>query len=147
MLSSDLVRRDETYQPIANYGGECLGVYYVQLQRHDWLMKPAISSANEFMVLEKPWSHGWVLRKYAHAQVGAPPGKGCYRVEHELEHTETGQRIDGVAWEWAELDDKRLVWAERECLFEAKIKGPGLEGCELPHDFNNMQFEALAAPH
>ena len=47
-----------------------------------------VSSA--FSVFEKPLSSGWILRKYAHAEVGAPPGKGCYWDEHELDHPVSG---------------------------------------------------------
>lgn len=65
---------------------------------------------------------------------------------HELEHADSGQRIDGAAWEWAELDGKRLVWAEGGCVFKASIKGSGLGGRKPLHDFNDMKFEALAAP-
>lgn len=146
MLSSGSLRRDENHQPTGNYGGECLGVYYVRLQRDGWVLRAAASAA-EFTVFEKPLSHGWVLRKYAHAEIGAPPGKGCYWDEHELEHPESGRRIDGAAWEWAELDGKRLVWAEGGCLFKAIIKGSGLGERKLLYDFSDMKFEALAAPY
>lgn len=141
-----LVRRDCEFRPDISYGAECRAVYFPRLQRDGWVMKPAVS-AREFTVFEKTLPHGWVLRKYAHAEVGAPPGKGCYWDEHELEHTESGRRIDGAAWEWAELDDKRLVWAEDGCLFKAGIKGSGPSERILLHDFNEMKFEALAAPY
>ena len=144
MQASSLVRRDEKYRPPEFYGGECPGVYYVRLQRDGWVIKPAVSG-KEFTVFEKPLSHGWVLRKHAHAEIGAPPGKGCYWDEHELEHRESGRCIDGAAWEWAELDGKRLVWAENGCLFKASIKGSGLGEHKLLHDFNDMKFEALPA--
>ncbi|MEQ2010134.1 MAG: hypothetical protein ABMA26_25405 [Limisphaerales bacterium] len=146
LKSSKLVWRDEKYRPAVSYGGECLGVYYVRLQRDGWVMKPAVSDS-EFTVFEKPLSHGWILRKYAHAQVGAPPGKGCYWDEHELEQGKSGQRIDGAKWEWADLDDKKLTWAEDGCLFRATIKSSGLGVRKLLHDFNDMKFEALPAPY
>lgn len=146
MQSSNLVRRDARYRPPEFYGSECSGVYYLRLQRDGWVMKPAVS-AKEFAVFEKPLLHGWVLRKYAHVEIGAPPGKGCYWDEHELEHPESGQRIDGATWEWAELDGKRLAWAEGGCLFKASVNRSGLGERKLLHDFNSMKFEALTAPY
>jgi hypothetical protein len=146
MLAGSLVKRDESYQPPAYYGGECPGVYYVRLLRDGWAMKPDLSNSH-LTVFEKPIPHGWVLRKFAHAEIGAPEGKGCYWDEHELEHAETGRRIGGKGWEWAELDGKKLVWAEGGCLFKASIKGSGLGDAKLLHDFNSMEFEAVAAPY
>ena len=146
LQSSSTVHRDEKYHPKENYGGECLGVYFIRLQRDGWEMKPTVSDS-EYTVFEKPLSHGWLLRKYAHAEVGAPPGKGCYWDEHELEHSETGNLIAGVQWEWADVDGKKLVWAEAGCLFRATIKRNGIGESKLLYDFNHMEFKALAAPY
>jgi len=109
-------------------------------------MKQSVSD-DEFTVFEKALCKGWVLRKYAHAQVGAPPGKGCYWDEHELEHAESGKTIDGSKWEWADLDGKKLVWVEDGCLFRAAIKGSIIGERKLLHDFNEMKFQAVAAPY
>lgn len=146
MQASSLIRRDEKYRPVANYGGECPGVYYLRLQRDGWVLK-ADSSDSDFTVFEKPQLGGWILRKYAHAQVGSPPDKGCYWDEHELEHGESGLRIDGAEWEWADLDGKELVWAEAGCLFRASFKQRGLGERKLLRDFNDMKFEAVTAPY
>jgi hypothetical protein len=139
-------RRDYNYRPKGNYGGECLGVYFVRLQRDGWVLKPSVSDM-DLTIFEKPLSHGWILRKYAHAQTGAPPGKGCYWDEHELEHSASGNRMDGAKWEWADCDGKMLVWAEGGCLFRATVKASGLGDQKLLKDFNEMKFEALPAPY
>ena len=146
LKDSTLLERDDDYRPKEHYGAECLGVYFVRLQRDGWDLKPAVSGT-DFTVFEKTLSHGWLLRKYAHAQAGAPPGKGCYWDEHELEHTPSGNRMDGAMWEWADCDGGKLVWAEAGCLFRANIKGKGLGERKLLKDFNDMKFEALAAPY
>ena len=127
-------------------GGECLGVYFVRLQRDGWGLQPSVSDS-EVTVFEKMLSHGWMLRKYAHAQVGAPPGKGCYWDEHELEQAETGCRIDGATWEWAERDGNGLVRAEAGCLFRSTITPRGLGEGKLLYDFNSLKFTPLAAPY
>jgi len=146
LKTNPTVQRNLNYRPKENYGGECPGVYYIRLQRDGWLMKPLVSDS-EFTVFEKPLSHGWILRKYAHTQVGAPPGKGCYWDEHELEQTEDGKHIDGTKWEWAEVDGKKLLWAQDGCLFRAIIKRSGIGEPKLLFNFNDMKFEAIQAPY
>lgn len=50
-------------------------------------------------------------------------------------------------WEWADFVDGRLVWATEGKLCAAKL-GPGtLLGINVLRDFNEMKFEALAAPY
>jgi hypothetical protein len=50
-------------------------------------------------------------------------------------------------WEWADLDGKTLVWAEAGFLFRAPISSDGLGPSRTIHDFNDMKFEARAAPY
>jgi len=52
-----------------------------------------------------------------------------------------------MAWEWADLDGKRLVWVANGKLCTAQVPRDGLgEQVEL-HDFNDMTFEAIEAPY
>lgn len=81
---SSQVRRDATYQPAPSFGGECLNVYYPRLFRDGWKMiEERGHRMDSATVFERPLEHGWVLRKIAHEQVGAPEGKGCYWDEHD----------------------------------------------------------------
>ncbi len=99
-------------------------------------------------VFDRPLAHGWVLRKIAHAQVGAPAGKGCYWDEHELHHESTGTVIAHPDWEWADVDGESLVWASGGCLFRASFdRASGAGNPRLLHDFNPMHFEAIEAPY
>jgi len=51
------------------------------------------------------------------------------------------------AWEWADYVDGRLVFAVEGQLRSAQL-GRGKLSTEKPlHDFNDMKFEALAAPY
>lgn len=70
------IKQDRKYKPAGQYGGECPGVYYLRLQRDGWLLKECVAAGkfSEFTVFEKTLPKGWILRKYAHAEVGAPPG-------------------------------------------------------------------------
>jgi hypothetical protein len=146
LRGSSEVRRDEAHRPSAGYGGECPGVYYPRLLRDGWTMQES-ACARDLDVFEKPLPHGFVLRKLAHAEVGAPPGKGCYWDEHELEHPATGRRIDGSQWEWADLDGGRLVYAQAGRLFAMSLQRGGIGNPEELADFNDLKFEALAAPY
>jgi hypothetical protein len=143
------VRRDRKYQPSGNYGGECLGVYYQRLLRDGWKLVDRISAGKweSKDIFEKSIGKGWTLRKIAHAEIGAPVGKGCYWDEHELVSCGENQIIHCSAWEWADLDGKRLVWAANGKLCAAEVQRDGLaEEVEL-HDFNDMTFEAVEAPY
>ena len=144
---SRVVRRDLRYKPAANFGGECLGVYYVRLLRDGWnlVRREQLGRWKNLSVFEKPASGGWTLRKLAHEEVDRPPGKGCYWDEHQLVGpTETIARPD---WEWAEVDGHRLVWAEGGKLFGGRLDDGGIAKAVELHDFNGMAFEPISAPY
>jgi len=142
------VRRDEDYQPTGSYGGECPSVYYRRLQRDGWVLKERLTAGwgSQLTVFEKQVK-GWILRKYAHAEVGHRMGSGCYWDEHELEHTQLQRRIPLPSWQWAELDGETLVWAEDGCLRRSAVNGDGLEATRTLFDFNDMKFERCVAPY
>lgn len=146
---SDEIRPDPGFKPAALYGGECPGVYYLRLQRDGWrlVLQADTTRLNECTVFEKVLPHGWILRKYAHAQVRPPKGKGCYWDDHELEHPGLRRIIPCPEWEWAELDGATLVWAEAGRLHRAPLDGGGPGEPRVIHDFNSMEFEARKAPY
>ena len=143
------VVRDSKFQPLNSVGGECLSVYFPRLLRDGWTLVEPVNVARwqDFHVFEKQLAAGWVLRKIAHAEVGAPPGKGCYWDEHELLRTESGARIACPEWEWAEVERKRLVWAEAGKLFAGRLGKDGLAYKSELFDFNEMTFEPIEAPY
>lgn len=149
LRNTSAVKRDLRFKPPAYYGGECLGVYYPRLLRDGWVLLERVgtTSGNGFDVFEKSLPYAWVLRKIAHAEVGAAPGKGCYWDEHELLHSPTGQRFTFPDWEWAEVDGSRLVWAIKGGLFAGRIGKDGLHNEVQLFDFNNMNFDAIEAPY
>ncbi|HWI57102.1 MAG TPA: hypothetical protein VNZ22_07735 [Bacillota bacterium] len=139
------LRSDLTYQPDTYYGGECLNVYYPRLQRDGWILRS--KDHHGAFLFEKPLPSLWVLRKLAFAEVGAPPGRGCYWDAHELKHEPSGTVLAFPEWEWADLDRKRLVWAANGQLWTARLGDGKLSQERLLHDFNGMQFEAKPAPY
>jgi hypothetical protein len=143
------VCRNDRYVPEAKFGAEDTGVYYPRLLRDGWLLAEHRENAkwNSVTVFEKVVNDQWTLRKIAHEQIGAPPGRGCYWDEHELESTVFGIRSLPM-WEWAEVDNGELVWAERGCLYRAPAKnGEPLEQAKVLHDFNAYRFKTLKAPY
>lgn len=146
LSQSSEVRRDLEYRPAANYGGECPHVYYNRLQRDGWTLRTEVSTRG-CDVFEKTLPNGWLLRKFAHAQVHPGPGKSCYWDAHELEHPLSGERIEGPSWEWADLDSRRVVYTEGGCLYEIKLVSRGALTKTLLADFGPLRFEAIQAPY
>lgn len=149
LRDTNVVRRDLQWRPPENYGGECPGVYYPRLIRDGWTMKETVRAGKcrEKVHFEKPCPGDWVLRKIAHAEIGAPPGKGCYWDEHELIHLSSGKSIACPRWEWAEIDEKRLVWATDGRLEAGRLTALGLVEQVTLFDFNDMTFTAIEAPY
>ena len=149
LRNTTLVHRDLKFKPATNYGGECLGVYYPRLIRAGWqhVERVRFGQWNAVDYFEKTLPHGWVMKKIAHAEIGAPPGKGCYWDEHELIHATSSQSVSYADWEWAEVDGNRLVWAKQGKLFAGKMAKRGLVNEVQLFDFNDMQFEPLEAPY
>ncbi len=149
LRNTTAVRRDQNYCPSPSYGGECLGVYYHRLQRDGWSLMDSqfIGAWRDQDIFEKTLGKGWILRKIAHAEIGAPAGKGCYWDEHELVGPKGTSTIPCPDWEWAELDGDRLVWTANGKLHAASLHKDGLADQTELYDFNDMAFEAIAAPY
>jgi hypothetical protein len=145
-----------TTGPVQHFGGECPSVYYPRLLRDGWTLieRVPVPRTDALDRFDRPLpaslgARGWVLRKIAHSQLGAPPGKGCYWDEHELAHPATGRRVALPDWEWAELDADRdrLVWASRGKLYAGRLNADGMIGRVELVDLNPMTFEPIAAPY
>lgn len=139
------VRRNVDYKLPEYFGGECLTVYYNRLQRDGWAMRD--EEYQGATLFEKTLPKSWVLRKSPFAEIGAPPGRGCYWDAHELRHEPTSTVLAFPEWEWADHVDDRLVWAYKGQLRAARLGRGNLLGEKLLFDFNDMKFEAIAAPY
>ena len=141
------VHRDLQFQPCGYYGGECAGVYFPRLQRDGWVWNEQFHKrGSNTAVFEKQLPRGWILRKYFHAG-SAPPGKGVYWEEHELESPKLRRTLTFPKWEWAELDGKTLVWAENGRLYRAPLHAKELGTPKMLLDFDAMKFERRVAPY
>lgn len=101
----------------------------------------------ETTVFEKKLPKSWVLRKLAFSELDPPTGRGCYWDAHELKHASTDTLLAFPDWEWADYVDGRLVWAIDGQLRTAYLGRGQLIKEKLLHDFNDMKFEAIAAPY
>ena len=123
-------------------------MYYNRLVRDGWsfIAHAGVGEWKSTTTFEKPLPYGWTLRKIAHSEVGAPVGKGVYRDEHELVAGRTGTITAQPAWEWADLDGKRLVWAEQGRLNGGRLTPEGLADTRRLFDATDMTFTPLKAP-
>lgn len=150
IFADQRLKLDEKYPWTEGYGGECPGVYYIQLQMKGWkyLGKQGPGWLNEFAVFEKSAGRNWRLRKRAFETLpNSKQGRGCYYDEHDLINLKSGETIQRPKWEWAEVDGRRVVWAEKGKLFAAALDSSGLTGRVELKDFNEMEFEAIEAPY
>jgi len=140
---------DVKYQPEGFFGAECPSVYYRRLLRDGWKLEMAVGPGrvSPCTVFAKPLPHGWILRKFAYADVDHPEGAGVYWDEHELEHTKRKALLAVPTWEWAERDGPALVWAEKGVLYRALVNPTGPAAAKALFDFNPMRFEARPAPY
>ena len=145
---SSRITRDKAWHPANYYGGECLHVYFNRLQRDGWTLRADLTPDDDApTVFDKPAGAGWTLRKYCHADLDHPEGKGVYYDHHALVRADSAETIDCPDWEWADLDGKRLVWTEAGRLHAAYLTSNGLKTPMVLHDLNDMTFSAIAAPY
>jgi hypothetical protein len=146
---SSEVSQDTKYRPQGAFGAECPSVYYRRLLRDGWTleMKTGSSRVAPCTIFTKPLPHGWILRKFAFADVNHPEGAAVYWDEHELEHPGRKALLTVPKWEWAERDGHSLLWAEKGVLYRASVHPSGPDSAKALYDFNSMSFEARQAPY
>ena len=133
--------------PLAgSYGRECLGVYFIRLQRDGWKLTFHSREA-KLSLFEKPLPDGWTLRKTSHAGSPEEQGRGCYYDTHSLHHPHRADSLDFPEWSWADLDGERLVWVTKGILFASRLDAEGPSHPQQLYDFNPMAFEAIPAPY
>ncbi len=150
LIRSGDVTRDDNYVPKGGFGAEDTGVYYRRLIRDDWNLvnQKENSKWNSETVFEKTLPNGWVLRKIAQEQIGAPKGKGCYWDEHKLINHKSETKLNFFEWEWAELDGNSICWASKGCIYRANIiSRESIGEPKLLYDFNRCEFENIRAPY
>ncbi|HXT41915.1 MAG TPA: hypothetical protein VN887_18040 [Candidatus Angelobacter sp.] len=145
LKKSSQLRANPNVHPKHHFGGECLTVYFNRLKRDGWVMHG--EEVQEATVFEKKLPKSWTLRKFAFSELDAPPGRGCYWDAHELRQESTNTLLAFPDWEWADYVDGRLVFAVEGQLRAVQLGRGKLSSEKLLHDFNDMKFEAIAAPY
>lgn len=143
------LKPDTAFRPPPYGNSECLGVYYPRLLRDGWTIELNVTRGAypQCTVFTKPLPKGWLLRKFALADPSHPVGTGVYWDEHELENLERKIILPCPSWEWAELDYRSIVYAEKGVLYRVVLAAEGLAPATLLHDFNPMRFEQIKAPY
>jgi hypothetical protein len=109
-----------------------LSLYAARLMRGGWTVEDRRAVFAGKLELVRSAGSGWELRHDL---------KGGYRlICGELE-------VETRGWEWADVDNKRLVWTSKGCLWAGVMRKHGMEQVRLLQDFNGMEFEALVAPY
>jgi hypothetical protein len=107
-------------------------LYAARLVRGGWAIEDLRAQFGGRMEFVRSAGSGWDLRHYL---------GGGYRLSR-------GELVaDTRGWDWSDMDDKRLVWAEKGCLWAGMVRKDGVREIRLLHDFNGMQFKRLAAPY
>lgn len=147
LIRTTLVSRDQDFDPATACGGH--GNYFGRLIRDGWTCIEDFKNAksDQSFIFERPLRRGWTLRKISHVQIDRPQGKRINWDEHELVHFVSGRCEAHPDWEWADVDEMRLVWASGGKLLAGRIDDQGLGATEVLYDFNDMTFEAIKAPY
>ena len=148
-IATSALKRAEPAKAFQYFGGECATVYYNRLMRDGWTCVGELKNGRHDtrMIFEKPFPRGWILRKICHAQIGSPKGKGCYWDEHAT-IPKSGTETSFPDWEWADIVNGHLVYAEEGSLFRIRIENAHeLSTPSLIHDFNGYNFEPVEAPY
>jgi hypothetical protein len=119
------IRRVESVSPKPS-------LYSARMEDHGWSIEDTTAKFAGHIEFVRQAGSGWELR---HRQ-----GQGYRLIRGEL-------AADTRDWEWADMDDKRLVWTAKGCLWAAVMHKNGIQQSRVLHDFNGMKFEALAAPY
>ena len=146
LLSPELAE-DTSFVPDRSIGNnECLGVYHPRLLRDGWKHVDTQKYGEmTIWVFDKQLDAHWTLRKLSKATTEHPVGKGCYFDQHELRGRD-GTVVE-TRWDWAELDNDRLVFVEKGALKTAPLSESGLGDERILHDFNDYAFRRIKAPY
>lgn len=105
--------------------------YLARMVRDGWSIGSQWATTRGTTPLVRPAGAGWELREWA----------GKYNLNRG------DLTVDTEAWDWAEVDSKRLVWTAQGCLWAGKLRADGIYEVKMLHDFNGMKFQALAASY
>jgi hypothetical protein len=130
-------------------GRDCRKVYIRRQLRDGWKFHSKVGDVIGLEVyrFEKPVGENRVLRNIFDDTERLGLQRGSCPSEYELVDFATGEVQLHRNWEWADSDDRRLLWAEGGKIFAADIEARGRGLTKVLHDFNDMTFQAIEAPY
>lgn len=124
-------------------------IYFTRLAQNGW--QQGQTSKNEdggkTTLFTKPAGAGWLLQKSFKTGQPSAQGQGVYTESHLLRNTQTSEEFLLPNAEWAEMDGKRLVWAQQGQIMAAGINKNGLHSQKVLFDANPLTFTELQAPY
>lgn len=130
-----------------------LALYHQRLVRDGWALDTVDIERHgdwpeqQVGELTRPLTHGWVLRRVTCWASAPEVPYFATHDEYSLRHPERQVTIDLPAWDWADWDRDRLLWAADGQLWSGRLGADGLAGEYLLHDFRDMKFEEIRAPY
>ena len=144
---SSFIVENNTSNPY-NLSSECAGIYSTRLLRDGWVKIGEHESGRAgFIRFSKKVNAHWSLVKIFHGTIDHPVGKGVYYEEHELVDFKTGRVFCFPDWEWADVESKRILWAEKGKIMAGRVTAKGLEGIKELYDTNPLKFMEIVAPY
>jgi hypothetical protein len=155
LVKKSFLKVESNWKDYPNLQAECPWIYSKKLERDGWSYK--MGEKDRYIEFTKQINGEWDLIKIYHLGNYAildgqsvnnkTIGQGVYHEEHILSNKKSGEKIAYPNWEWAELEDKRIVFAEGGKLFELQINNIAKGEARELYDFSDMKFEAIKAPY
>lgn len=127
--------------------GEDPGIYFPKLLRDGWeYIEMVPEGKDKRHRFTKAINNKLTLEKSFHVSLDSPVGKGVYYETHEIKGMEEGA-FATTDLENMDVYRSQLFWTKAGQLFTARFKQHQVSAPVLVHDFNEYEFEALAAPY
>lgn len=140
---------EEPNEPDDDFRYDCRKVYIRRQLRDGWTLhsKVGVQVGTEVFRFEKQFGKNRGLRIIFDDAERLKLQRGSCPSEYELVDFATGAVQFCRNWEWADVDDGRLLWAEGGKIFAAEVDADGLGPAKVLQDFNDMTFQEIEAPY
>ena len=128
--------------------GEDFGIYSFKLIRDGWKkINTIVIERHHKVYFHKSIGKEMVLCKIFNATIDHPIGKGCYYEQHEIIDIKNERIWKFPDWEWADLDNGRIIWAEYGKIMRGNVDDHGIRDMKELFDTNPLTFERIKAPY
>lgn len=129
--------------------GEDPLIYFRRLRRDSWSDQgyTVINKCNGYNTFRKKINDTLDLIKIYHAGLDYPEGKSPYYEEHVIYNHRTGENMKYPNWQWADVDQERVLWAENGNIYGAGIKDVRVADAAALFETGPLHFQAVKAPY